>query len=290
VRALIGIRVEGFTDVAGIAIEPRTSVRFSIDPGAARKTTLKAAMGVYAQPPLVYEYDRVYGTPGIRFNQALHAAVGIEQELFGGVTLSIEPFCKRLFDLVSRRIAPSEQSGFRNGNEGRGFVYGTEVLLKMQPTQRLMGFVAYTLSRSERRALPELPTRIFELDQTHVLSAVGSIRFDGGWELGARVRLVSGNPYTPTVGAAFDADAGAYAGIEQQPLLSARLPPFFSLDLRIEKTFRIARVLLLRAYLDVINATNRANIEGIATNFDFSSRGYVSGLPFLPNLGLRGEL
>jgi len=153
-----------------------------------------------------------------------------------------------------------------------------------------MGWIAYTISRSERRALPELPTRIFEFDQTHVLSAVGSVRFAHGWEIGARVRLISGNPYTPTAGAAFDADAGAYAGLERQPLFSARLPPFFSLDMRIEKAWRIADRLTVRAYLDVINVTNRANLEGTSTSFDFSRTSYVSGLPFLPNVGLRGEL
>jgi TonB family protein len=289
-RAHLGLRVEGFTDVKGVAVEPRMSARWTIDPDARRKTTLKAAFGLYAQQPQFYEYDRVYGTPGIRFNQAVHFSAGIEQEIVRGVTLSVEPFAKRLFDLVSRRVDAQSQGEFRGGNDGMGFVYGTEVLLKMQPTQRFMGWVAYTISRSERRALPELPIRVFEFDQTHVLSAVGSVRLDGSWELGARMRLISGNPYTPVAGAAFDADAGAYAGLEQQPLFSSRLPPFFSLDVRIEKTFRIANLVTIRAYLDVVNVTNRANLEGTSSSFDFSRTSYVSGLPFLPNLGLRGEL
>jgi TonB family protein len=289
-KALLGVRVEGFTGVSGVALEPRTNIRVTLDPHAARKTTFKAALGVFAQAPQVWEVDPVFGTPGLRITQALHGAVGVEQELARGVTLSIKPFAKRLFDLVSRRVDPTGQSGFRNGNEGTGLAYGVEVLLKLQPTERFMGWLAYTISRSERRALPELPSRLFELDQTHILSVLGSVKLDGGWELGARVRVVSGNPYTPIVGGAFDSDAGAYAAIERQPLFSSRLPPFFSLDLRIEKTFRVGTLGTIRAYLDVVNATNRANVEGIATSFDFSAHGWVTGLPILPNLGLRGEL
>jgi hypothetical protein len=290
VRSQVGVRVEGFTDVKGVAFEPRMNVRWTIDPAATRKSILKAAFGLYAQPPQIFEYDRVFGTPGIRFNQAVQFSAGLEQEIFRGVTLSVEPFMKRLFDLVSRRIDPSQDSGFRGGNEGSGFVYGAEVLFKMQPTERFMGWIAYTLSRSERRALPELPLRVFEFDQTHILSAVGSMRLGAGWELGARVRLISGNPYTPTVGSAFDADAGAYAGLEQQPVFSSRLPPFFSLDVRIEKMFKIGKSVTVRTYLDIVNATNRANLEGTTTNFDFTQTSYVGGLPFLPNLGVRGEL
>lgn len=290
VRAHLGLRVEGFTDVAGVAVEPRTNVRWTLDPDAPRPTVLKAALGVYAQPPQFYELDPVFGTPGLRFNQAVHVSAGVEQTLARGVTLSVEPFAKRLFDLVSRRADGTQTGGYRGGNEGTGLVYGVEALLKMRPTERFMGWIAYTISRSERRALPELPTRVFEYDQTHVLSAVGSLRLGGGWELGARVRLISGNPYTPTVGAAFDADAGAYAGLEQQPVFSARLPPFFSLDVRAEKAFHLGKMLTVRAYVDVVNATNHANLEGTATNFDFSQTSWVSGLPFLPNVGLRGEL
>jgi hypothetical protein len=42
-------------------------------------------------------------------------------------------------------------------------------------------------------------------------------------------------------------------------------------------------------YLDVRNVYNSTSAEGVATNFDFTNRQYVSGIPILPSLGFRGE-
>ena len=46
----------------------------------------------------------------------------------------------------------------------------------------------------------------------------------------------------------------------------------------------------LSAYLDVRNAYNRKNPEATMYNFDYTQSKPVAGLPFLPILGLRGEL
>jgi len=69
---------------------------------------------------------------------------------------------------------------------------------------------------------------------------------------------------------------------------SERLPLFHQLDLRIDKRWKF-KSWQLSWYLDVQNAYNHANVEAIAYNFNFTSRDYVSGLPILPSVGLRGE-
>ena len=45
----------------------------------------------------------------------------------------------------------------------------------------------------------------------------------------------------------------------------------------------------LSAYLDVQNVYNSQNVEGIVYNFDFTNRQFISGIPILPSIGLRGE-
>jgi TonB family protein len=289
VRAQVGVRVDAFSAVPGVAVEPRGSLRWTVVDWP-RKTVLKTALGVYAQEPQPFENDSVFGTPGIAFERALQASGGIEQEIAPNVDVSLEGFYKDLTDLVSRRPDANAPSGFRYGNEGTGFVYGTELLLKYRPDPRFYGWIAYTVSRSERRSLPEEDLRLFEYDETHVLSALFSVRLGGGWETGARVRYTSGFPYTPVVAGAFDADAGGYAPIEQRPLFTGRVPAFFSLDLRVQKTWQIGEHSSVSAYVDALNTTNRKNIEGITSNFDFSRTGVVAGIPFLPVVGVRGEL
>ena len=64
--------------------------------------------------------------------------------------------------------------------------------------------MSFALSRSERRDRAE-DWRAFDYDQTHVLTAALSYDLGDEWEVGATFRLTSGVPYTPIVGAAYDA-------------------------------------------------------------------------------------
>ena len=61
------------------------------------------------------------------------------------------------------------------------------------------------------------------------------------------------------------------------------------LDLRIDKRWQF-KTWQLSAYLDVQNVYNNGNVEGLQYNFNYTSRNYVTGIPILPSLGLRGEL
>ncbi len=45
----------------------------------------------------------------------------------------------------------------------------------------------------------------------------------------------------------------------------------------------------LAAYLEVQNVTNRKNPEAAAYSFDYSRRGFYTGLPLFPSFGLRAE-
>jgi len=160
--------------------------------------------------------------------------------------------------------------------------------LRWKPVKRFFGWVAYTLSRSTRHNGPGQPERLFEYDQTHVLTLLGSYDLGRGWQVGGRFRYVSGNPYTPCLGGVLQAGAGVYA-CQSGPLLSARLPPFHELDLRVDKTWKFEHW-KLTTYLDVQNVYNRANPEGVLYNFNYTTTRYQSGLPILPSLGIRGEI
>ena len=107
------------------------------------------------------------------------------------------------------------------------------------------------------------------------------------WQVGARFRLVSGNPMTPVTGSVYNASSDRY-----DPVFGAvnsdRNPPFHQLDLRIDKRW-IYRSWILNAYLDIQNLYNRANPEGLQYNFDFSDSAVQQGLPLITIFGLRAE-
>ena len=100
---------------------------------------------------------------------------------------------------------------------------------------------------------------------------------------------MTGNPLTPAVAAIYDADAGAYSPINGTPF-SARSGPFSRLDLRVDKTWQITQTFKLGVHLDIQNAYFRANPEGRTYSYNYAQSSVMTGLPFLPVLGVRGEL
>jgi TonB family protein len=283
-----GVRVDYTRDTQRWTVDPRLGARYDIHADFPR-TTLKGGIGVYHQPPQPYESIPPFGTSGVRSNRALHYSLGFEQELSRQVEVSVEGFYKHLGNLVRPvPAATTTENGFIYQNVGTGRTYGGEVLLRYKPDARFFGWVAYTLSRSERTDGPGQPSHAFEFDQTHILTALGSVKVGRGWQMGARFRYTTGNPYTPNIGGVMDYDAGVYSPVAGSPW-SARLGAFHQLDLRVDKTWAF-QAWSLTAYLDVQNSYYHKNPEGQTYNYDYSKASVLPGLPLLPILGVRGEI
>jgi hypothetical protein len=201
-----------------------------------------------------------------------------------------EVFWKWLDDLVVQRPVdptdPSSRIGFTN--DGIGRAYGAEILVKRDLSRRLYGWIAYTLSRSERASpFQRGGWAPFSSDQTHILTALTGWKVRDGWEVGARFRYTTGNPLTPVQGSVYDSDADVFVPLEGAPA-SGRIPPFHQLDLRVDRRWEF-RSWSLTTYVDVQNVYVRENAEGVRYDYDYDRRFYVTGLPLLPSIGLRGE-
>ena len=72
------------------------------------------------------------------------------------------------------------------------------------------------------------------------------------------------------------------------PINGQRLPPFHQLDLRVDKVWTFPHW-QFSVYLDVQNVYNRGNTEAIGYNYNYTQSNYVTGIPFLPNLGIRAD-
>jgi TonB family protein len=283
-KLLPGFRADYARDTDRVDLSPRFSGRYNIVQDFPR-TTIKGGVGIFYQPPQFQETDTAFGSPNLKSNRAIHYSLGFEQEITRPIEVSFEGFYKNLENLVARN--PNAAGGFNYNNLGKGYVMGTELLLKYKPDAHFFGWIAYTLSRSVRQEPPDFATRLFQYDQTHILTVLGSYRLGRGWEFGARFRLVSGPLYTPNILGVYNADAGAYAPISGLPF-SDRVPTFHQLDIRVDKQWKFDGW-SLRTYLDVQNAYNRTNPEGVAYNYNFSQSRIQGFLPIIPSLGIRGE-
>jgi TonB family protein len=275
-RIVPGLRLDYTDATKSWDFAPRVVVRQDVT--TEPRTTIKGGIGLFAQPPQAQETNSVFGMSGLTSNRATHYDIGVERVFTQHIEASLEGFYKQLDNLVEPGL----------GNTGSGVVYGAETLIRYKPDERFFGWIAYTLSRSLRRDAPGAPLRIFEYDETHVLTVLGSYRIGRGWELGMRYRLSSGYMYTPNAYGFYDENIGSYLPLSSYPPDGSRLPLFHSLDVRVDKTwaFRWGK---LSAYLDVLNIYNQGNVDGLTYDYNYTHMAYANDLPIIPSIGLRVE-
>lgn len=272
------LRVDVAGEMGAAALLPRLSARYR----ATRSTTLQAAAGLYTQTPRPDQIDATFGNPDLGFERSQQYSLGVTQALGDWLSVGLTAFHKRITDAAT----PVSDPAIKVANQGEGRVSGVEVLLKRPAGGRFSGWIAYTLSRAERRDRPATPWRAFNLDQTHNLVVVGSLRLGADWAVGGRLRYVTGNPYTPYRGATFDSDSDVFVPVARGQN-SGRLPAFHQLDLRVDKHWRFD-TWIFTTYLEVQNVYARENPEDLAYNYDYTRTQRVAGMPLLPTFGLQG--
>lgn len=271
------------------APQPRLGLRYEAD----ESLNLKAATGLYYQPPEPQEIASSYGNPDVKSPYSWHYTVGAEKDFRGGSSdgFSVQSnlFYRQFENLVVSSSKRIERDGVlvfeRFNNEGRGRSFGAEFLIKYD-AKPWSGWLAYTVSRSYRTE-PGQDEHLFRYDQTHNVNLVGSRELDNNWKISTRLRYVTGNPVTPVTGGTFDTDNDVYVPV-RGPYFSERLEPFFQLDLRADKKW-VYDEWILWGYLDVQNITNAQNSEAVRYSYDYSQKRTVTGLPVFPTIGVRGE-
>jgi len=285
-RIIPGIRVDYFGQVTQDrwSIDPRIVVRYQV----LEDWVVKGGIGGVHQPPLPQDLNEDFGNPDLELQSGIQYSLGFEWLPEDHIRIDITGFYKDLNSLVSRTNDTSIDTGdVLLANDARGRVFGLEVFLEHKFKNNFRGWVSYTLSRAERQDEPGGEFRLFDFDQTHILNVVASYLLPYNWEVGLRWRLVTGNTNTDFIGGVYDSIRDEYVPIPGATNAN-RLPMFHQLDLRIDKKWIFDRW-KLSAYLSLVNAYNRENVEGFNYNFDFSDRQNVTGLPVLPILGVKGE-
>jgi hypothetical protein len=261
-------------------IEPRLAVRYAVT----ERIALRAAVGLYDQPPLPDDLSTQFGNPQLGLSRAWHGVVGSSFQLSKPMSVEITGFWVGQRDLATRSPLPSPLQSQALIQDGLGRAFGTQFLIRHDFANRLFGWVSYTIMRSERTDGGSRAWRLFDYDQTHVFTALASYDFGRGFELGSRFRYATGYPRTPVLGAYVDTRVGGY-----QPQFGAhnseRIPAFVQLDVRFAKKFDLGQRTQAEVYLDVQNVTYRKNPEEIVYNHDYTQKNYITGLPVLPVLG-----
>ena len=275
------------------SLDPRLSLRYRVG----EYTSLKASAGQYTAFPTLRQIDGGGdGNPKLGPERSYQATLGAEQQLFGNLRVDGSVFINQLHDLVVGRedalrfytgpppFGPFDTDAY--ANDGVGQVYGAELLARYDGATGT-GLLSVTLQHSERQDRSDDPVELFEYDQPVVFNALWSQQLPRNWRAGARLRYGSGNPYTPVVNSYLDLNSRSFQPVYGERS-SQRLPPFFSVDVRIDKTWTFDQWKLV-GYLEVQNATFAKSPEYMAWNFDYSVEEPFLSNPPLPVFGVRGE-
>ncbi len=284
-----GLRVDMLGANHQATIDPRLAISHELS----GTVTLRETIGIHHEAP-----PAALGDVDLRAPRGVHASVGLELRLPLGLLASTTGFAVFLDHLpvsvrdgddpflsgspagglgAAAREVVDEQLGAFTSREsrGRGRSIGAELALQRR-VGRWTGWLAYTVSRAERAYDPRRTLGItpYALDQTHNLSVVSTVAL-GRWRLGARLRVATGNPYTPLLGLDLDPRTAEWSYIYGDHN-SLRLPTHASVDVRVDHTWH-ASWGSIEAFLDVQNASNADNVEDVAIERDVQRP--IRGLP-----------
>jgi hypothetical protein len=272
-----GVRLDHYDHLGATTVSPRVALRQRLG----EALTARASVGSYSRPLLQDESVPDYLEP----ETATQVVAGADYELARGITAALSGFYTDRRRLVVRDPTLAMTAPDRSYvNRGNGRSFGSEALLRAK-RDAFFGWLAYTLSRSDRTDEPGSERRLFDFDQTHNFIAVGSYRL-GAWELGARWQYTTGEPDTPVTGAIYQADFNVHVPTFGK-VNSNRLEAAHQLDLRVDRRWRF-RTWELSAYLDVSNVYGHARTLDYRYNFDYTEREAITELPVLPAFGVRG--
>ncbi len=292
-----GIRVDRFGLGEQWAIDPRVNGHLTLSPTA----TMRASLGRFHQPPSAAHFDEFADNLKAKSSYVDQATLGVEIEPERGVAASLTGFFhegrKTLVDIQDKNIRPGgvdldlvfkelleDQLGLYayQDNVGRQRSYGLEAAVRLdRPKYRALA--NFSWSRSKRKYEPALGNSWvpYGLDQPlrlNLLFATTAYK----WNFGSRLTVVSGNPINIV-------PEGTMTNFDMEPPTQlVRLPTFWQLDLRIDRTWEKSTT-NVTLFFDLQNVTNHRNIE-YRDSYPDENGIYryenVRGLPIIPYVGV----
>lgn len=272
-----GVHVSYDDFIKDSIVQPRFKAQYT----TYNDTEFFVAAGKHHQMPHMDELLPAFGNPELKNIEANHYVTGIEKQFFQGWSAKGEAYYKSLTGF------PLGNDTNQYTNDVSGEAYGLELLIEKEKTNKLSGWLAVSLSKSERTNEVTGDTTAFDLDKPVVIDAVANYDLNEKWNMGLRWSLKSGNLYTPVLGGIeYDDNPGFYYA-DYGKYNSERLPMEHRLDVRFEYN-KVKPNSKLTYYIDILNAYNQKNVQGISYTSDFSEQEEkTDGIPILPLIGVK---
>ena len=261
--------------------ESFTEPRVALEWDAAEGRVLTVGWGEHHQFPRGEQVIDKFGNPNLSHIRAQHRVLGIEQRFASVWSAKLAGYYKTFDKLV----LADPSVNYRNGGSGRA--YGVETLIKKDTQGPWSGWLALSLSDSQRRNDLTGETFQYDFDQPVNATVVLNYKHSEYWSFGAKWTYHSGNPYTPIFGPKA-AEINKPVLPRYDDLNSGRLPAYHRLDLRADRHY-LFDTWKLNAYLELINAYNRKNVATYDYDISYTQRKATYQLPLIPSFGVQGE-
>jgi TonB family protein len=266
-----GLRADVYSSqgVTAVGVDPRVSAEFEVG----RSLRLEHSLGIAHQRPnftaQVPGAQLADLTNGLQW--ALLWSSGFKLKLPLDLLASATVFRSGYFNALDPLGGGRDFTIDRTAIDRRATISaaGLELNVARPVTNRLGGFISYTLSRSEQSSGEQKSPSGF--DRTHVLQTALSYEIGPGFRVGARAVLYSGVPEL---------------NLEGSPHFTAsrRGSPFFRLDLRAEKRFRVGTRGYWGVIAEILNATSTREV--VRLDCGEVCRERSAGPVVLPSLGV----
>jgi hypothetical protein len=227
----LGLRTDAWTTGATVeaAIDPRVRATFHVTDWL----DLSLAGGVARQPAVFFiplpGLTEVAIDRGLQTGAQIEAGVAVEP--IENLEIEAQFFVHRYWDLLFPDLFIEDEVCAEIGAgcmevqpdpRVDGLSYGAEVFVRRDPSERISGFLSYTLAWAELDAIPGIDYTP-SYDVRHILNAAARWEIVDGFSIGLRLHLRSGKP----LGAWYLTleDGAPSLGRYEQ-----RLPPFFRAD------------------------------------------------------------
>jgi len=250
------------------------SPRFSASYSLTDKISINANIGKYYQTPAytVLGYRNTAGdlvNKNVKYLSNTQSVLGIEYNTLSNLRFTAEGFYKIYGNypmvVTSGDTIPLANLGSDFGVVGdrpvakltKGRSYGIELLAQQKLQKGFYGIVALTFVRSEfqdknNKYVPSA------WDNRYIVSMTGGKIFKKNWEVGAKLRISGGAPYTPydlaTSSLKTNYDINPQGTLNYSKLNTERLGNFYQLDVRVDKKYNFKKI-SFNIFMDIQNLT-----------------------------------
>ncbi len=222
--------------------------------------------------------------------RADHYVAGLEYIIMPDLKASVEVYYKDYdkYPVSTTRpyfILSNSGGNFEQQNDfgleplvsaGTGYSRGVEFFVQKTLSDNYYYNISLSLFKARYISLDGIE-RDSDFDNKILFTTFGGYQFPKNWTLAGKFRFAGGRPYTPI------------NPVDGTQLVSdyntARLPDYFSLDVRLEKKWNFSKW-SLNTYIDIQNITGRKNVSGYTWNEFTRTIDKRESIGVLPTIGI----